>query len=103
MGELNNMSSTLFEGIFEKEPQLFPPQFLKKEYARELYHCFRLFRRTLDTRAIEMSVSDKDIAVVNRWSLVEKRKDKKFSQPMKQHCAQFELLLGALLRYTKAI
>ena len=103
MGESDDMSSTMFEGIFEKKPQLFPPQFLKKEDVRELTHCFRLFRRTSDTRVIEINVSNKGIEAVNRWRLVEKRKGKKFSQPMKQYCAQYELLLEAFLRYTKAM
>ena len=50
-----------------------------------------------------MNVSDKDIDIVNKWSLVEKKNGTKDSQPMKQHYVQFELLLSPFLRYTKAM
>lgn len=103
MGELDDMLSSTLEGILDQAPHLFPPYILKNTDVRERYHCYRRFCRTSDTRAIEMNVSDKDIGVVNRWSLVEKKNGTKDSQPMKVHYAQFELLLGPFLRYTKAM
>ena len=66
LGELDDMLSTTLEGIFEREPQLFPPHIQKKDDVRKIYHYFRSFRRTSDTRAIEINASDKNMDVVNR-------------------------------------
>ena len=67
---------------------------------RERYQCFRSFRRASDTRALETKVDKDDVDIVNRWQTVEEAQGKRPSRPMRQHYAQFELLLGPFLRYT---
>ena len=65
----------------------------------ERYHSNRTWRRTSDTRAIEMDLKATDIDIVNKWRQAGKRS----SQPMKQYYAQLELLMGPFKRYTQAM
>jgi hypothetical protein len=62
------------------------------------HQVFRSFRRSSDTRAIEMNVSKTDIEIVNRWHAVEAAKGNRPNFPMHQHYAQL-----AFLRYTGAM
>ena len=64
--------------------------------------CYRTFRRTSDTRALEEKVDQTDIDIVNKWE--QRGSDKrKIAQPMRHHYAQFELLIKPFLRYTYAM
>ena len=49
-----------------------------------------------------MNVSDKDIDVVKRLSLVEKKNGAKVSQPMKQYYAQFEFFTRPIFKVYKS-
>ena len=91
------------ETVFESRPNLFPPKIKEIEQVREIYHCFRTWRKTSDTRAIEKKVDGKDIDIVNRWDQVGDSQKKMVYQPMKQYYVQLELLLGPFLRYTQAM
>ena len=68
----------------------------------ESYKCFRTFRRTSDTRALEEKVDQTDIDIVNKWEHMGLMK-RKTAQPMRQHYAQFELLVKPFIRYTYAM
>ena len=67
------------------------------------YHCYRTFRRSSDTRALEEKVSETDINVINRWEQRGGTSKAKMREPMNQYYAQFELLLKPFLRYTYAM
>ena len=82
---------------------LFPPTINNNEDILENYKCYRTFRRTSDTRALEEKVDATDIDLVNKWELASPFLNKRVSQPMKQHYAEFELLLKPFLRYTRAM
>ena len=101
--EIDDLLIEILEELFEEEPTLFPPVVDSKLSLRDSYHCFRTFRRTSDSRAIEQNVSQLDIDVINRWDQVERSKGKKPSQPMRMHYAEFELLVEPFIRYTLAM
>ena len=86
--------------IYEEDINLFPPSISSSEDILDSYKCNRTFRRSSDTRALEQKVDSQDINLVNRWEQATLQQSKKSSQPMKQHYAQFELLLKPFLRYT---
>ena len=97
--EFDDMMKEILENISNQKPELFPPHILWKENISERYLCFRTFCRTSDTRAIEMDSKTTDIDIVNKWRQAGKRS----SQPMKQHYAQIELLMGQFKRYIEAM
>jgi len=96
------MHSILFD-IYETDRFLFPPTIHDNEDIIEFYRSFRTFRKTSDTRAIEKQVSSEDIDLVNKWDLSSLFLNKRVSQSMRHHYAEFELLLKPFLRYTKAM
>ena len=98
--DLDTLLHEILCEIYEEKKALFPPSIESEEDICENYRCFRTFRRTSDTRAIEEKVDALDIDIVNRWDQASFKHNKKVAQPMKQHYAQFELLLKPFLRYT---
>ena len=88
---------------YQEERVLFPADMDNEEKLRDSYQCFRTFRRTSDTRALEKKVSDSDMDIVNRWKAVETAAGRVPGRSMRQHYAQLELLLGPFLRYTFAM
>ena len=101
--DIDDLLIEILEEIFDSRPNLFPPSIESKESIREFYHCFRTFRRTSDSRAIEQNVNQVDIDIVNRWQKLEKSKGRRPNQPMKLHYAEFQLLLKPFIRYTFAM
>jgi len=97
---IDDMLHEALTSIFQNDSTLFPIQIDKEEKIYTNYQCFRSFRRTSDTRAIEEGVSTTDINIVNRWKTVEDAKGKKPSRSMHLHYAQLELLVAPFLRYT---
>ena len=65
--EFDDLLAKILEEISDLKPELFPPHILRKESISERYHCFRTFRKTSDTRAIEMDLKTTDIDIVNKW------------------------------------
>ena len=57
----------LLEEMYDRNNTGFPAEIDEKEKISEYYHCFRTFRRTSDTRALDAGVAGNDIDVVNRW------------------------------------
>lgn len=82
--------------------ELFPPD-VDQEDLRKSYQAFRTFRKTSDTRAIEVKVSSNDIDTVNRWKKEEADGGVRPGNIMRQRYAQFEELLQPFLRYTWAM
>ena len=101
--ELDDLMIQSLEGIYDKEPNLFPPNVRSKEDIRERYHCFRTWRKTSATRAGEVRVNSNDVNTVNRWDEVGGTKGQPSGQPMRQYYIQLELLKGPFLRYTRAM
>ena len=101
--DLDGLLFSLLEDFFEEQNVLFPPEIKTILDIKERYHSSRTWRKTADTRAIEMNVSDKYIDVVNCWKQVESAKGKRPNQPPKQHYVQLELLLDPFKRYTHAM
>jgi len=97
---IDDMLHEALTNIFHNNASLFPIQVDKEEKIYTSYQCFRTFRRTSDTRAIEEGVSTTDINIVNRWKATEDAKGKKPSHSMHLHYAQLELLVEPFLRYT---
>jgi hypothetical protein len=91
------------EELHETARHLFPPNVRSIEDLRKKYHAFRSFRRTSDTRATEKKVDPDDVDIINRWKTVEKAKGKRPSRPMRQHYADFSLLLEPFLRNSWAM
>ena len=86
--------------IYASNKDLFPIIIENPDDIRTHYQCYRTFRRTSTTRAIEMGVPKEDINVVNRWKAEEKAKGKKPNLGMRQHYTQLELLVAPFIRYT---
>ena len=82
---------------------MFHPNIKNKDIIRERYHCFRTWRKTSDTRDIDVGVNRTDIDVVNRWNEADGIKNKRSSAPMKHYYAQVEVLRGPFVRYTSAM
>ena len=100
--ELDRMMHEVLVDLYSMDRTLFPPSMDAPETIVESYKCFRTFRRTSDTRAIEEKVDQTDIDIVNKWEHMGLTK-RKTSQPMRQHYAQFELLVKPFIRYTYAM
>ena len=96
------MMHELLVDIYAVDRSLFPPSMETPEMIIESYKCLRTFRRTSDTRALEEKVDQTDIDIVNKWEHMGLMK-RKTSQPMRQHYAQFELLVKPFIRYTYAM
>ena len=81
---------------------LFPPTVITLNGVFESYHCRRIFRRTSDTRSLEEKVSGTDIDLVNKWDQVGSQR-KVLGQSMKEHYAQFDILLKPFFTYTQSM
>jgi hypothetical protein len=103
VGAINDCLHTILDDLFENKKNLFPKHITDKEVLHKTYQAFRTCCPTLDTRAHEMNVADKDIDIVNRWKLVEKAKGTRPSYPMRQYYAELSLLIKPFFRYTKAM
>ena len=103
IGSINDCLHDILDDLFENNNDLFPKHISDKEALHKSYQAFRTFRRTSDTRAIDMKVDNKDIDVINRWKAIEKAKGTRPNRPMRQHYAQLSLLIEPFLRYTKAM
>ena len=97
--EIDDMLLEIIEEMYDESPDSFPAEIDSKEKLRDGYHCFRTFRRTSDTQALNAGVDGEDIDIVNRWAKKEKAGSRTMSQPMKQHYADFELLIEPFKRY----
>ena len=100
--DLDKMLHEILVEIHASNRSLFPPFIETPEIIIESYKCFRTFRRTSDTRALEEKVEQTDIDIVNKWEHMGITRRKTF-QPMRQHYAQFELLVKPFIRYTYAM
>jgi hypothetical protein len=101
--DLDGCLHDVLSDILDQDPSLFPPSVLSHESVREKYQVFRSFRWSSDTRALEKAVLGTDIDVINRWQTKEAAKGTRPHRAMKQHYAEFELLLEPFLRYTVAM
>ena len=52
--------------LYEEHVSLFPPTIQSVEEIVPQYHCYRTFRRSSDTRALEEKINETDINVINR-------------------------------------
>ena len=95
--EVDEMLTELLMECYTENRELFPLDMDTQEKIRNNYHCFRTFRRTSDTRALEMKVHESDIDIVNRWKAVETAKGSRPGRAMQQHYAQLDLLMGTFL------
>lgn len=102
-GHLDDQLTEILEGLYEDQQHLFPASIQSKEDIISGYSVFRSLRRSSDTQAIENNVSHNDIALVNRWSIVERAQGNRAAFPMYQHYAQVELLVEPFKRYTWAM
>ena len=57
--------------IYSEDQSLFPGDFTSEADIPTNYQCFRTFRRTATTRAIEKKIAKTDMEIVNRWRAVE--------------------------------
>ena len=55
----------VLQEIFGEDSAIFLADILNKESLNQSYQCFRMFRKTSDTRALEQKVSSSDIDMVN--------------------------------------
>jgi len=98
---LNEMLWEALKNIYAENKVLFPKKIKDESELRNFYQCFRTFRRTSDTRALEQGVKKADIEIVNKWKSDENSKSNKPSLPMHLLYAQFNIFIGPFLRYTK--
>ena len=91
--DIDDMLHELLMGIFDLNRALFLPDITSHELISLHYQCYRTFRQSSDTRAVEQGVALVDIDVVNRWKRVKGSKGKVPSHTMQQRYAQFDMLL----------
>ena len=111
--DINNLLWDVLDSIFDDDQSLFPADVISKvqeadnprDGLSEIYACFRTFRRTSDTRALNKKnvLHNEDIEIVNRWRSVELAKGKGPNLPMKHHYAEIQIILEPFLRYTSAM
>ena len=65
----------------------------------EVYSINRYFRRGSESRAMEQSVSDSDIELINRWRTGERNKGQRPRSSMKEYYLEVRLLRKRLLLY----
>ena len=100
---IDEMMTDVLKEIYQKDKTLFDVRIKDLKGIEDNFKCYRTFRRSSDTRAINQKVSDVDIDVINRWSTVEQSKGKKTGLTMKHHYAELNLLLSPFLRYTESM
>ena len=103
MRDLDEMLQELLSSLLVNKKELFPEDIKNQDDIKKFYQCFRSFRRSSDTRALEQKVSSPDIDIVNRWRKVEAGQGRRPGYSMQQNYAQFDLLLKPFLRYTRAM
>ena len=72
--EIGGLLVNVLEELFEDQSKFFPPEVKNLLDIRDRYHSFRNWRRTSDTRSVEINVPDKDIYMVNRQNTVKQSK-----------------------------
>ena len=100
---IDEMMTDVLKEIYQKDKTLFDVRIKDLKGIEDNFKCYRTFRRSSDTRAINQKVSDVDIDVIHRWSTVEQSKGKKTGLTMKHHYAELNLLLSPFLRYTESM
>jgi len=100
---IDEMMGEILVDIFRKIPTLFDIRIKSSKQVTDNFKSYRSFRRSSDTRALNMKVNSYDIDVINRWSTVEKAQGRKAGLAMKHHYAEVNVLLGPFIRYTKAM
>lgn len=93
---IDDMLIEILVHIYDNDRIAFPVDIIneihiEQEYKHlvmeKYYSCFRTFRRTSDSRALENRnlLHDDDIDIVNRWKTFENANGKRPSQIMRQH------------------
>ena len=111
--KLNVLLLDILSECFKEKSFLFPAdirtELFECEDARDVlsshYACYRTFRRTSDTRAMnkKKELDADDVDIVNRWRTVELGKGKRPQRAMRHHYADVQILLDPFLRYTSAM
>ena len=111
--KLNIYLLDILEECFKDNASLFPSDIRsalsESDEVREIlgshYACYRTFRRTSDTRAMnkKRELDTDDVDIVNRWRTVELSKGRRPQRAMRHHYADVQLLLDPFLRYTSAM
>ena len=101
--ELDGLFVNILEHLYDSQPALFPANMEGKEHIRERYHCFRTWRKTSNTRALELGLKPDDINIVNKWDQVGNKEGKRPTGSMRQYYVQLELLFAPFLRYTRSM
>ena len=70
--ELNLILHEMLENVYQYKMSLFPESIKDTDDIKEKYSVFRTFRRGSNTRAQEMGIDDRDVNLVNHWSVKEK-------------------------------
>jgi hypothetical protein len=90
--------------IYREKRTLFPICINGADDIVSHYKSYRSFRRTSDTRALEMKVSSDDINIVNRWRTIDRKKQgKRVAVKMSYHYSDFDKLIKPFLRFTAAM
>jgi hypothetical protein len=69
---INDMMHEILLDIFHEDRNLFPISISNIDDIHTHYHCYRTFRRTSSTRALNMKVKATDVDTVNRWRIKDK-------------------------------
>ena len=101
--ELDGFFLSVLEYFNETQPYLFPTNMEGREHIRESCHYFRTWRKTSNTRALELGLKPDDINIVNKWDQVGNKEGKRPTGSMRQYYVQLELLFAPFLRYTKSM
>ena len=86
--ELDGLFVSILEHLYDAQPTLFPANVEGKEHIRERYHCFRTWRKTSNTRAIELGLKTDDVNIVNKWDQVGNKEGKRPTGSMRQYYVQ---------------
>ena len=64
--DLDDMLIESLTNIYAEDQSLFPGDFTSEADIPTNYQCFRIFRRSAATRAIEKKIAKTDMEIVNR-------------------------------------
>lgn len=74
---LDDMIHEVLIDIYKRKRTLFPVSVKGEDDIISSYKCYRSFRRSSDTRALDMKVPFTDIDIVNKWRINESKQQGK--------------------------
>ena len=101
--KMNEMLWTVMEELYTEDPDQFPKAITCLEDIPTWLQLFRFMRKTSDSRALRVGITEADINLVNRWSSEMRAKGRKPSEHLSISYSQQDILDDVYKRYSSAM